>query len=176
MASQIKTELNILLNILPNVVPNVVPEVVNGKNFLVELGVVRFKWTIEDFKEFVDIGQTIISPSFNMETTDPLMKVRSFHLEIVNPRPIFNAQFPIFLVNETGGEILTKITLEDFGPQNLGYHNPPPYANVCLVSGGVVHMPEGRKEFLAISQRGFPKEVTITIKVTLYQSAKKIVS
>jgi hypothetical protein len=46
-----------------------------------------------------------------------------------------------------------------------------------LVSGGVVHMPEERKEILAISlPKGFPKEVAITIKVTLYQSAKKIVS
>ncbi len=176
MSSQIKTEPNVLPNVVPEVVPNIDPEVINGKNFLAELGVAKFKWTIEDFKEFVDIGQTISSPSFNMETTDPLMKVRSFHLEMEIPRPISNAQFPIFLVNETGGEILTKITLEDFGPKNQGGHFPLPYVSVSLGSR-VGYMPEERKNIFGICLlKGFPKEVTITIKVTLCQSAKKIVS
>jgi hypothetical protein len=135
-------------DVVPGVVPGVVPEVVNGENFIAELGVARFKWTIRDFKEFLEIGQTIISPSFNMETTDPLSKVRSFHLEMASPRwpvrvgqsemasprPISSAEFPIFLVNETGGEILTKISLEDFGPKEQGGRSIVSFGGPYMVS------------------------------------------
>jgi hypothetical protein len=168
MSSQIKTE--------PDVLPSVVPEVVNGESFLAELGVVRFKWTIKDFEGFLNIGRTISSPSFKMKTTDPSSKVRSFHLEMEIPKKFSNARFPIFLVNETGGEILTKITLEDFGPKNQGGHFPYVYVEHILGSQ-VAYMPEERKTFFGIClPKGFPKEVTITIKVTLYKTAKKIVS
>jgi hypothetical protein len=164
MSSQIKTQ--------PNVLRNVVPEVDDGKSFLAELGVARFKWTIEDFKGFLDIGQTIKSPSFKMETTDPVSKVRSFHLEMVNPRPISNAQFPIFLVNETGGEILTKITREDFGPET----GTPRKFSVSLERGVVVHKLKEKKQVLSVVpyDNFLPNKVTIGIKVTLCQPAETI--
>jgi len=161
---------DVVPEVVPKVVPKVVPEVVSGKSFLSELGVIRFKWTIEDFKGFLDIGQTIISPSFNMETTAPSSKVRSFHLEMEIPSKAQDTKYPIYLVNETGGEILTKITLE-------GFYCNPCVVSVSLETGVVVHKLKEKKQVMTVTlskSNHFPKEVTIEIKVTLCQPAETI--
>ena len=171
MSSQIKPQ--------PNVLPNVVPEVVNGESFFAELGVVRFKWTIRDFKGFLNIGQTISSPSFNMETSNTRPKVRSFHLEMEIPSKAQDTKYPIYLVNEEGGEILTKITLEGWSPE-YRFRSVSPYVSVCSESGSAFHSLGNRKKVMIVtlhsSESSLPNEVTITIKVTLCQPAKKIVS
>jgi hypothetical protein len=36
-----------------------ITELVTGESFLVDLGAVRFHWTIKDFKEILNFGKTI---------------------------------------------------------------------------------------------------------------------
>jgi hypothetical protein len=193
MSSQIKTEPNALPNavpytsddlvplVVPNVVPRVFPKNVFGTSFFAEIGVVSFKWTIQDFKEFLELGRTIISPSFQMETTDPLLKVHSYHLEMEIPNKQPRSKCPIFLINETGGEILTKITLDGYSPQHVGYNTLRRCLYLSLDASTVVQKDEKIKVMtvtLPDSEASyyFPKGVTIAITVTLCQPAKKIVS
>jgi hypothetical protein len=197
MSSQIKTEPNVLPNVVPhtlddlvprvvpNVVPNVIPRVfhrnVSGTSFFAKIGDVSFKWTIQDFKEFLELGQTIVSPSFQMETTDPLLKVHSYHLEMEIPNKQPRSKCPIFLINETGGEILTKITLNGYSPQHVGVNTHRQCLYLSLDASTVVQKDEKIKVMtvtLPDSEASyyFPKGVTIAITVTLCQPAKQIVS
>jgi hypothetical protein len=103
-----------------------------------------------------------------METTDPGSKVRSFHLEMEIPSKTEDTKLPVFLVNETGGEILTKITME--GP------NYNPYVSVVLETGVVVHKLKEKRQVMTVSLPAslcyFPNELNIQIKVTLCQPAE----
>jgi len=156
---------------------NVVPNVSKGETYFAELGVAKFEWTIKDFNGFVDLGKTIRSPSFNMDTTDPQTKVRSFHLEMEIPNKKPGSHCPVFLVNETGGEILMKIYLESFSPEIAAYS---PYVVVSLNATIVVQTSsEDKANVMTVTLPDpiyLPKEVTIKIRVALSQPAEKIVS
>jgi hypothetical protein len=157
---------------------NVVPKVFKGETYFAELGVAKFEWTIKDFNGFVDLGKTIRSPSFNMDTTDPQTKVRSFHLEMEIPNKKPGSHCPVFLVNETGGEILIKISLESFSPKYSAYS---PYVDLKLDATVVVQTSEEDKKkvmtaTLPSNPIYLPKEVTIKVQVALSQPAEKIVS
>jgi hypothetical protein len=110
-----------------------ITKLVTGESFLVDLGAVRFNWTIKDYKEILNFGKTIRSPNFEIETTDPSIihhpdpaivgftdpatKVRSFRLEMEIPKKALKMQCPVYLVNEIGGEILTKVALQSYSPK-----------------------------------------------------------
>jgi hypothetical protein len=155
------------------------PIAFKGESFIGEKEVVTFQWVIKDFKEFLDFDQVIgciKSPSFKMDQAD-----RSFRLEMElqkNTPASQGRQCPVFLVNETGGEMLLKIALEDYGPKNL--------VEVSLEAGVVAHTScfiltsEDWKKVMTVklpaSWNNFPNEVTIKIKLTLCQPAKRNVS
>jgi hypothetical protein len=162
MSSQLKSESKVL--------PEIVTQV--GESFLEELGVARFKWIIKDFKEHLDLGETIHSPVCELEIIKPYVSPRSFHLEmeIPNKNPCTNC--PIFLVNGCG---LLKIALESYSPNWKGFD-----FNVSLITS-IVQTSLRKKHVMTLtlpSQKNYyllPKEVTIEIRVALCQSTQKIV-
>jgi hypothetical protein len=137
------------------------PKLVSGESSLEELAVVRFKWTIKNFKEILNFGgKTVKSPIFfktnadepssrrstnpcNFQFTDlcgsqstnpsirqsnnpsirqsnnPAKKVPAFHLEMEIPYKSAKMQCPVYIVNETGQEFLTKVTLERYSPTRV---------------------------------------------------------
>ena len=157
--------------------PKDVSQVVQGKSFLAELGGIRFIWTIHDFQDSVELGLTIKSPSFEIKTTDPSVNVHLFHLEMEIPKKDPNNDgivFPVFLVNETGGDILMKIALLDF---SLSYKELfMPCVSVSLNANVVVQTPSNvRKMIMSVTPSIFTEEVNIAIKITLVQAVKQIV-
>jgi hypothetical protein len=166
MSSQIKIE------------ANVDPELVQGKSCLAKLGAVKYKWTIEHFQEFLDIGQTIISPSFQIEITHPFAHARSFHLEMEIPKKDSYTDrkvYPVFLVNEMGGDILMKIALLDLSPRQVGLYQP--CVSVSLNANVVVQTSSNvRKQIMSVTPSNSPKEVAIAIGITLCNVSKQIVS
>jgi hypothetical protein len=183
MSSKIKTDSNVA----------VVPKVVKGESFLAELGATKFEWTIKDFKAFMHIGQTIKSPSFQIDTTDPsnIFAGRSYHLEMEILGNIPNTQLPIFLVNETVGEIVTKVTFESFSPPfsgqkkrscvNLWLADYPffPTSSIdsrkhAMTFSLTFSLPDS--EINSPKEAYIPNEVVIELKVTLFQPAEKIQS
>jgi hypothetical protein len=181
MSSKIKTDSNVA----------VVPKVVKGESFLAELGATKFEWTIKDFKAFLNIGRTIKSPSFQIDTTDPsnIFAGRSYHLEMEILGNIPNTQLPVFLVNETVGEIVTKVTLERFSP-TPGLKKGPcvslwledyacfPTASIdrkhAMTFSLTFSLPDS--EINSPKEAYIPNEVVIELKVTLFQPAEKIQS
>jgi hypothetical protein len=166
MSSQFKAE------------PNVFSTVVKGKTFLDKLGEVTFEWTIEDFKQFLELGQTIKSPSFDIETIDPSMNVRSFHLEMEIPNKECPA-FPVFLVKETGGDYLMKMILFGSSPKFTGLNQP--YVSVKL-NASVVGQPSPgprrrdwntRLEVMTVTPIFSPKDVVIAVEFTLFKVSEK---
>jgi hypothetical protein len=172
MSSQIKIE------------AKVVPKVVSGKTFLKKLGEVTFEWTIEDFKQFLELGQAIKSPRFEIETTDPSMNVRSFHLEMEMPNKGPHSEclaFPVFLVNETGGDYLMKMFLFGSSPKFTGVSQP--HVSVKL-NASVVGQPSPgprcmdwntRLEVMTVTvaPSNPPKEVVIATKFALVNVSEK---
>jgi hypothetical protein len=165
-----------------------ISKLVTGESFLVDLGAVRFKWTIKDFKEILNFGKTIRSPNFEIETTDPAIhhhpdpaivgftdpatKVRSFRLEMEIPKKALKMQCPVYLVNETGGEILTKVALESYSPKWEGYHTVGTYVVVSMeadASSGHDTSTNDRKKVLTATLPGgwsfFPDEMSVEVKV-----------
>jgi hypothetical protein len=98
----------------------------DGESYYAGNGMVGFKWTVRDFQVFLDAGKTFRSPSFEVGTTDPSNKIRLFHLELEIPSKERNTKCPIYLVNETGGDVVPKIALEGFSPQH-----PGPFYQTC---------------------------------------------
>lgn len=96
--------------------PGLIPKVVAGETSFAELGATNFKWTILEFKAFLDLGQTIKSPSFRVEVSE-LSKVVSFHLEMEIPDQTPPTRCPVFLIQETDGRFATKIVLQSFSPE-----------------------------------------------------------
>jgi hypothetical protein len=161
MSSQIKTE----------------PKVVKGETFLAVLGEVTFKWTIKDFKLFLELGQAINSPSFEIETTYLSLNVRSFHLEMEIPNE--NMECPVFLVNEMGEQITMTISLESSSPQRLTFNAFVTLeANVFVFNYDEYY--QTRKKVMTVNlptkNLNFPDEVAITIKMTLCKVAEQLVS
>jgi hypothetical protein len=164
-----------------------------GKNWLTERGFVRFKWIIiiKDFNKMLAITPTIRSPSFAIETTndpdsdpDP---AKSFHLEMEIPSSEPGTHCPVFLVNETGKGLRTKVELENYSPMMLVMGSYCTSVVVKSASSSNVHTSADRKKVLIVelplvnspssadrssglrwSRRTIiPEEVTIEIKVTL---------
>jgi hypothetical protein len=98
----------------------------DGESYYAGNGMAGFKWIIRDFQVFLDAGKTFRSPSFEVGTTDPSNKIRLFHLELEIPSKERNTKCPIYLVNETGGDVVPKIALEGFSPQH-----PGPFYQTC---------------------------------------------
>jgi hypothetical protein len=121
------------------------PILISGESSLEELGAVRFKWTIKNFKEILNFGgKTVKSPIFfktdaeepsSRQFTDlcgsqstnpsirqsanPAKKVPAFHLEMEIPYKSGKMQCPVYIVNETGKEFLTKVALERYSPTRV---------------------------------------------------------
>jgi hypothetical protein len=162
---------------------NIVPKVVKGESFLAELGVTRFQWTIKNFKGFLGSYQMIKSPRFSIDIINPSTsskKVQSFHLDMVLPNKNPGTQCPVFLIQETDEKVLTKTTLESFGPKNAGSYYCTPYVQVSLEAANVFEMSANdRKKVMTIALPNsvgcFPDELTIEVQVALSQPAEKIV-
>jgi hypothetical protein len=169
-----------------------------GKNWLTEIGFVRFKWIINDFNKMLAITPTIRSPSFAIETTnnpDP-HPAESFYLEVEIPSSEPGTHCPVFLVNETEKDLRTKVELEHYSPKMLVMGSYCTSVVVKLASGSNVHTSADRKKVLIVElplvnspssadgssglrwSRGtiIPEEVTIEIKVTLCSLLSTIVS
>ncbi len=166
-----------------------ITKLVTGESFLVDLGVARFKWTIRDFKEILNFGKTIRSPNFEMETTDPSIlhypdpaivsftdpatKVRSFRLEMVIPKKALKMQCPVYLVNETGGEILTKVALQSYSPKWDTYVVVSMEADASQSTNDTSSRNDAstnvRKKVLTVTLPGdwlfFPDEMSVEVKV-----------
>ena len=178
-----------------------ISKLVTAESFLVDLGAVRFKWTIKDFKEILNFGKTIRSPNFEIETTDPSIlhypdpaivsftdpatKVRSFRLEMEIPKKALKMQCPVYLVNEIGREILTKVALESYSPNWEGYHTVGTYVVVSMeadasqstndtslrndASSRHNTSTDDRKKVLTVTLPGgwsfFPDEMSVEVKV-----------
>jgi hypothetical protein len=121
------------------------PILISGESSLEELGAVRFKWTIKNFKEILNFGgKTVKSPIFfktdaeeplSRQFTDlcgsqstnpsirqsnnPAKKVPAFHLDMEIPYKSAKMQCPVYIVNETGQEFLTKVALERYSPTRV---------------------------------------------------------
>ena len=123
------------------------PILISGESSLEELADVRFKWTIKNFKEILNFGgKTVKSPIFFKTNADddepsslrstnpcsfqsnnpsirqsanPANKVPAFHLEMEIPYKSAKTQCPIYIVNETGQEFLTKVALERYSPTRV---------------------------------------------------------
>ncbi len=104
-------------------------------------------------------------------------------MEIVGNIP--NTQLPVFLVNETVGEIVTKVTLERFSPEFYPGLDKGPYVDLQLEGHSCFPTSIDRKHVMTFSfpcmdvgypeeELYFPDEVSIELKVTLCQPAEKI--
>jgi hypothetical protein len=107
---------------------DVEPKVImtDGESYYAGNGTSGFKWIIRDFRVFLDAAKTFRSPSFKVGAADPSTKIRLFHLELEIPNKERNTKCPIYLVNETGGDVVPKIALEGFSPQH-----PGPFYETC---------------------------------------------
>jgi hypothetical protein len=142
-----------------------------GEIYCAGNGVSGFQWILKDFQGLPDAAQLIRSPSFKVETTDPSRKIHLFHLELEIPNKQRNTKCPIYLVNETGGEVVTKVALEGFSPQH-----PGPFYETCkYVLVNDFHGPifvKDRKQVLTLtlprSGWNFPDgDVVIKVRVAL---------
>jgi hypothetical protein len=170
-----------------------------GKNWLTEIGFVRYKWIIKDFKKMLAITPTIRSPGFAIETTNDPDPAKLFHLDMEIPSSEPGTHCPVFLVNETGKGLRTKVELENYSPYSPKMLVMGSYCTsvaVKLASGSNVHTSADRKKVLIVelpllnspssadgssglrwSRRTIiPEEVTIEIKVTLCSLLSTIVS
>ena len=142
-------------------------KVVSGKSYFAEQGSTEFKWTIEEFGSFLDFGQTVKSPSFTIDATDASSKVASFHLEMEVPRKTPYSQCPIFLIQETAGEFLTKIALQSSSPKSTVYGNFYVKLDISVVQMSF----DDRKKVLSAYLPSYipyiPKDVTIDLKVAI---------
>jgi hypothetical protein len=158
---------------------------IKSETFRVHDGVVRFEWTIKDFKGFLGYPITIRSSSFEIKTTAQPTKVRSFHLEMEIPTKAFKMNCPVFLINESGENLSAEVALESYSPRKrVPTHFA--YVEASLANSGVVQMSNERQKVLTVSlpaihfpnqsETYFPGFVTIEIKVTLCQFETRIVS
>jgi hypothetical protein len=149
-----------------------------GKTCRVELGPMRFKWTIEDFKGAAASFPVIKSPSFVIPSTNPTIKARPFHLEMKIPKSKCCGRFrcPVYLHQKVDRQIETKITLDDFSPKPkgtfFGYaYGSAPFVHVSL--GAKTIFQEGwcdEKKVMTVTLPGnkssFPADVTIEFEMT----------
>jgi hypothetical protein len=157
---------------------------IESETFRIHDGVVRFKWTIKDFKGFLGYPITIRSSSFEIKTTAQPTKVRSFHLEMEIPTKAYKMNCPVFLVNESGENLSAEVALESYSPRKrVSSHCA--YVEASLTTSGVVQMSNERQKVLTVSlpaihaissKKYYPDFVTIEIKVTLCQVETRIVS
>jgi hypothetical protein len=146
------------------------------------------------------VTPTIRSPSFAIETTNDPDPAESFYLEMEIPSSEPGTHCPVFLVNETGKGLCTKVELENYSPKMLVMGSYCTSVVVELASGSNVHTSANRKKVLIVelplvnsqsqspssadgssglrwSRRTIvPEEVTIEIKVTLCSLLSTVVS
>ena len=157
--------------------PKVVTTV--GESYFAKNGISSHKWIIRNFEVFLDEGKRFRSTSFKIETTDPSNEVYWFHLEMEIPNKEQNTICPIYLVSETGGDVVVEIALEDYSPQH-----PGPFYETCkyiLVEAFLgPKFLKDRKHIMNLtlprSGWNFPDgDVIIEVKVALCQPAERIV-
>ncbi len=158
------------------------------------IGSAKLKWTIKDFKTLLRIGgKTIRSPSFTIETTagdpattsgnpvtssgNPATAARSFHLEMELPKiQVEELKCPIFLVDETGGEVLAVLEHSSIVCDNVNMTKEEE-AGVPTWIGRTPGPESGRKKVSTVyAYTPHPDSVTIMIDVTLSRVAGKVVA
>jgi hypothetical protein len=69
--------------------------------------------------QFTDLcGSQSTNPSIR-QSANPAKKVPAFHLEMEIPYKSAKTQCPVYIVNETGQEFLTKVALERYSPTRV---------------------------------------------------------
>jgi hypothetical protein len=156
----------------------------SGNSYRVELGPVRFKWTIKNFKEQFNSYRVIKSTSFVITPSDPTIEARPFHLEMKIPkrRCFGNWRCPIYLHQEANGQIETKIVLDDFSPKPTGTffgyaYGSAPFVHVSLEAKTIFQKSwwDEKKVTtvkLPCNKSSFPADVTFEFKLSQNYPAK----
>jgi hypothetical protein len=166
-----------------------------GKSSYGVLGPIRFKWTIEDFRDQMNAFPGIKSPSFAIPSTNPTIKARPFHLEMEIPnRKLLpnkkpgNFRCPVYLLQEEEGQIETKIVLDNFSPKPkgtfFGYaYGSAPFVHVSVENKRVFQTsrgPSDKKKVMTVilpsNESIFPTDITIEFQLSQAQPVAQIVS